>query len=262
MTTTKRFTGDGLPKRAIQAALKPLGYKMVQLEAYQRRQQRITRPAGFNTKIFGIGFNKTATTTLGQVMRDAGLRMPRQLDQEMFLDDVVDQGNWQKLRNFCDSYDAFQDLPFSQNEVYIACDVLFPDARFILTQRNPVAWADSFVRYYRKSFDLETVEKTDEETFLARSLYLKPGYAHRIMRRLLQESVAGETRVRWDLAFDKDFLIDRYQRRNAAIKSYFAQRPNDLLVIDPSTEADTGRLLRFLGADPDHARVYPVANAS
>ncbi|MEM6891641.1 MAG: sulfotransferase, partial [Pseudomonadota bacterium] len=254
MNSMKRFTGDGLPKRAIQAALKPLGYKMVQLEAYQRRQQKITRPTGFDTKIFGIGFNKTATTTLGYVMRDAGLRMPKQLDQEIFLDDVIHRGDWQKLRDFCSTYDAFQDLPFSQNDVYIGCDALFPGARFILTERDPIAWADSFVRYYRKSFDLETVEKTDEKTFLGKSLYLKSGYAHRVMRRLLQESFAGETRVRWDLAFDKDFLIDRYQRRDAAVKAYFAQRPNDLLVLDLCEESDTGRLLRFLGADPENAR--------
>ncbi len=258
----KRVAGDGLPKRAIQAALKPLGYKIVQIAAYQRREGKAARPAGFDRKVFGIGFNKTATTTLAQVMRDAGLRMPKQLDQELFLDDVIDLGEWGKLRDFCSNYDAFQDLPFSQNEVYIACDALFPGARFILTERKPDAWADSFVRYYRQSFDLENVEKTDEATFLGKSLYLKPGYMHRVMRRLLQERVAGEIRVRWDLAFDKDFLIERYQSRNAAIKAYFAQRPDDLLVVDPREEEDTGRLLGFLGADPDMAGPYPVANAS
>ena len=255
------FKGEPLSKRAIQAVLKPLGYKIVRLKAYERRERPGPRPAGLSGKVFGIGFNKTATTTLGEVMRRIGLRMPKQLEQEAFLDDVVDRGDWQTLRAFCEAYDAFQDLPFSQNDVYVACDALFPDARFILTERDAEAWADSYIRFYKRSFGLEDVAHVTEETFRGKALYLKPGYVHGVMRRLLQEPVGGETRTRWDLAFDRDFLIDRYLRRNAAIKAHFAHRPDDLLVLDPAMEADTGRLLAFLGADPAGAGPYPKANS-
>ncbi|MCR9127556.1 MAG: hypothetical protein NXH82_15740 [Rhodobacteraceae bacterium] len=255
------FHGDPLPKRAIQAMLRPLGLKVVRTAAYEAIDAVPRRSATSFDKLFCIGFNKTATTTLEEVLRGLGLRMPKQLDQEQFLADVIDRGAYAKLAAFCAEYDAFQDLPFSQGAFYIACDALFPGSKFILTLRDPQAWADSYIRYYKREFGLEDAQHFDETTFRDKTLYLERGYVHRVLRLLLLETGSGQPVTRWDMAFDRDFLIERYLRRNAEVQAYFARRPDDFLALDPGTEPDTGRLLRFLGIEDVAPQPFPRANA-
>ena len=47
--------------------------------------------------------------------------------------------------------------------------------------------------------------------------------------------------------FDRDFLIDMCSKRVCFIREYFAQRPDQLLVIDVQKEPDISRLSHFLG---------------
>lgn len=255
------FHGKSLPRRAVQAALRPLGYKLVGLAGEARREPVARRPPEGYSKLFCIGFNKTATSTIEAVLRGSGLRMPKQLEQESRLLGALDEGDYAALRAFCADYDAFQDLPFSQGRTYVACDALFPHARFVLTVRDEGAWADSYIRYYRREYGLEDVDRFDEATFRDRNLYLRAGYVHRVLRPLLTEARAGEAVVRWDLAFDRDFLIHRYRERNAEIRSHFHRRPADLLELDPTREADTARLLAFLGRDDIAPAPFPRVNA-
>ncbi len=255
------FQGDPWPKRAVQAVLRPLGYKLVQLKAYEARTGQVRSANTGQAKVFCIGFNKTATTTVEAVLRAAGLRMPKQLDQEQLLAAVPDTGDYALLKAFCDDYDAFQDLPFSQGDLYLACDVLYPDARFVLTTRDPDAWADSYIQFYTKELGLDASQPLTEDSVAGKSLYLQPGYIHAVWRRLLVEEQAGQPVIRWDLALDRDFLIDRYQSRNAAIRAHFRDRPQSLLELDLATEPDTGRLLQFLGITDMAPGPYPRTNA-
>lgn len=255
------FKGDPLPKRLVQAALRPLGYKIVRAKAYDARMGNEERPnTGFN-KLFCIGFNKTATTSLERALLDLGLRMPKQLEQEDILSDVVRGQGYQTLQRYCQDYDAFQDLPFSQSTVYLACDALFPGSKFILTVRDEQAWVKSYIRFYKREFGLEDVEIFSEDVFRDKTLYLKKGYVHSVFENLLIEHRGGQAVVRWDLAFDRDFLIDLYLRRNSEVIRYFSDRPDDLLVLDPGKEADTGRLLTFLEIDGVEAAPFPRENA-
>ena len=80
---------------------------------------------GFS-KLFCIGFNKTATTTPGQQLRDCGLRLPEQMEQQEMLGLVPENGDYTRRRAFCDDYDAFQNMSFSQGWLYVARDALFP----------------------------------------------------------------------------------------------------------------------------------------
>lgn len=256
------FTRDPLPKRVLQQAFGALGYKLVQLKAYERRTQAETeRETAFN-KLFCIGFNKTATTTLELVLRNSGLRMPKQLDQETYLAPVIEAKGYDKLRAFAEDYDALQDLPFSQNNSYVACDALFPGSKFILTVRDPQGWVESYIRYYKREFGLEDESTFSEASFLGKTQYLHLNYVHSLLRRMLVEEQMGQPVVRWDLAFDRDFLISVYQRRNAEIRSYFEQRKDDFLELDPSLEKDTGRLLTFLDIKDVAAGPYPRTNTS
>lgn len=256
------FKGDPLHKQVLQKILASVGYKLVRLKAYEERLSREQpREAGFN-KLFCIGFNKTATTTLEQVLRDCGFRLPKQLEQEKLLAPLSEAKGYDTLKAFVEDYDAFQDLPFSQAETYVACDALFPGSKFILTIRDSQAWVESYIRYYKREFGLEGDTAFSEASFLDKTQYLEKNYVHKLMRRLLVEEQAGQPVVRWDLAFDPDFLMARYQHRNASIRSYFAGRPDDLLELDPSREKDTGRLLTFLGVSDRIPAPYPRTNKS
>ncbi|MGH1421199.1 MAG: sulfotransferase [Hyphomonas sp.] len=253
------FKGDPLHKKILQGFFASLGYKLVKLKAYEQRNAAGRANTDFN-KVFGVGFNKTATTTLEQVLRDCGFRMPKQLEQEALLAAVIEAKDYNIMRKFIADFDAVQDLPFSQNNTYVACDALFPGSKFILTVRDPQKWVDSYIKFYQREFDLEDETTFSEASFLGKTQYLHRDYVHKLMRRLLVEEQEGHAVVRWDMAFDRDFLIAAYQRRNAEIRSYFAQRPNDFFELDPSKEADTGRLLGFLGLTDIAPGPYPRAN--
>ena len=255
------FKGDPLFKRMIQASLKPLGYKIVQAKAYDARQRAAPDASRPFNKLFCIGFNKTGTTSVERVLLDWGLRIPKQLEQEAILCDVIPQGDFSALRAFCADFDAFQDLPFSQSSTYVACDALFPGSRFVLTTRHPERWVESYIRFYKREFGLGTVEDFSEEVFRDKALYLKRGYVHSQLQRLLVEHVAGQPVLRWDLAFDRDFLMALYTRRNSEIRAHFAQRPNALLEIELSTEPDTSRLMHFLGITGQQVNAFPTENA-
>lgn len=255
------FKGDPIHKRALQRAFGTFGYKMVRLKTYEAREvQRRLTTTRYN-KLFCIGFNKTATTTLELVLRTCGFAMPKQIEQELRLAPVFEARCYETLRDFVAEYDALQDLPFSQNNTYVACDALFPGSKFILTVRDPDAWVESYIRYYKAEFGLEGHETFSEASFLDKTQYLERNYVHRLLRRLLVQEQEGKPVVRWDLAFDRDFLIAAYQRRNAEIRSYFAQRPDDFLEIDPSNEADTARLLAFVEITDVPPGPFPRANS-
>ena len=244
-------------KRQMQRLVGAAGYKIVQLKAYERRNGKSPTFDASANKIFGIGYNKTASTTLEAILRHYGFRLPKQLEQEQALAGVPFNGDFSKLRDFIAEYDAFQDVPFSQFDTYIACDVLYPGSKFILTIRDPDHWFASYVRYYRKAYGFTPEEELNEASFLGKDLYLFPGYVHGLMRHSLlvandQNCVAPD----WSKVFDPTHFKALYMQRNTAIVRYFSNRPQDLLVIDLSKEVDTSRIVAFLGLTKE--KIIPV----
>ena len=79
-------------------------------------------------KIFVIGYNKTGTTTMERVLRLYGYSMPNQQEQEARLTRQVFSTNYEEFKCFVAKYDAFQDLPFSQEQTYVVADALFPNS--------------------------------------------------------------------------------------------------------------------------------------
>ena len=86
-------------------------------------------------KVFGIGYNKTGTTTLESLFRNKyKYKSPNQFFQEYKLGiDAIYHKNYSNLRSFCSIYDFFQDSPFSMGNTYVIADFLFPESKFILT---------------------------------------------------------------------------------------------------------------------------------
>jgi hypothetical protein len=92
------------------------------------------------TKVFGIGLNKTGTTTLGRCFTTLGYR-----HSSMRRDLLIDwhNGILNRIRAVCDAYESFEDWPYP-----LLFEQLFDwygdSARYILTTRSsPLVWIRS-----------------------------------------------------------------------------------------------------------------------
>lgn len=217
------------------------------------------KPEGWD-KVFGIGQQKTGTTSLAKVFQHYGLLVPKQTEQETLLTDRVLSGDYSKLRPFVERYDAFQDAPFSNGLCFVACDVLFPDARFILTVRDEDDWFRSLYNFHKKVFGFNDQRELNEEFFKGKNLYLYEDYVYSGMRRNIMVVRNDQTVPDWDLLYDRDHYVQRYRARNEEIILYFQDRPEKLLVVDLTKEQDTAKIGNFLGFPESTAMETPHEN--
>ena len=211
-------------------------------------------------KIFGIGYNKTGTNSLSQILQRYGFDMPNQQEQEARLTHACFATNYHELKTFVARYDAFQDLPFSQEDLYVAVDALFPDSKFILTVRDPEDWFSSVCRFQKKVHGLDDLSKVTEADVKEKFRYLFPGYGYANKLRQLT-NFTGDARVTdWSKLYDKAYNIESYERRNNRIKRYFDAAPGKLLVIDLTKETTTERICEFLDIPTEYTFDVPHAN--
>lgn len=200
---------------------------------------------GFN-KIFCIGYNKTGTTTLETALRLYGFNLPNQQEQESRLTRQCFSTNYFELSDFVRKFDAFQDLPFSQGLTYVVADALFPNSKFILTERDSESWFNSLISFHKKVFNLPNLDQLTERDVAEKMNYLYPGYVHENQTRILTR-FSGETKiVDWENLYNKEYYIDLYERRNNEIKKYFMNSPEKLLIMDITQEKTTQKLCNFL----------------
>lgn len=220
---------------------------------------RVLANKTFN-KIFCVGFNKTGTTTLESVLRLYGYSLPNQHQQEIRLTKSAFSTDYRELFAFCSQYDAFQDLPFSQGLTYVAADALFPDSKFILTERHPDEWFQSMCRFHQKTFAIDDVTNMTEQALLEKASYLYPGYTHENKKRILSAFDGTDQKVLWDKLYDYEFYTSMYLRRNEEIKRYFLNAPQKLLIIDITLEETTEKVCQFLNIPSDLIVKMPHQN--
>lgn len=172
------------------------------------------------TKIFGIGFHKTGTTSLADALRILGYRVtgPNGVNDP----DIAANALPMALR-LVEDYDAFQDNPWPI--LYRELDRAFPGSRFILTERDPGAWIGSVVKHFG-----------DRSTPMRRWIYgVGAPLGH------------------------EDLFIARYERHNREVREHFAGRPDDLLVLRIAEGEGWEPLCAFLGRDVP-AAAFPHSN--
>ena len=165
------------------------------------------------TKVFGIGFQKTATTSFGAALTHLGYRVTGP-------DWVTDPDIAVKVRDLSfqavDHFDGFQDNPWPI--LYRQLDERCPGSKFVLTTRETDRWIASLARHFGP-----------RETPMRKWIY---GHG----------SVLGHEQV----------YIERFERHNTEVLDYFRDRPNDLLVMDITKGHGWEQLCPFLGhAIPD-----------
>jgi hypothetical protein len=171
-------------------------------------------------KIFGIGWAKTGTTTLKTCFQTLGYSHKGY--------DLNLVGNPEQALVIARLYDTFQDWPWTL--YYKELDEAFPGSKFILTTRDSGRW----LRSYRNA-----ISKQQPTEFMNEA------------RKKIYGFLPTE-------ATDQQ-LIERYERHNADVHHYFADRPQDLLVVNWE-KGDGWEELRGLLGKPIPKRPFPHSN--
>jgi hypothetical protein len=169
-------------------------------------------------KIFGIGLNKTGTTTLGGCFKILGFS--HQSGSSSLLQDLVLNKNYDNIFTTIKANDSFEDLPW--NLIYKYLDKKFPNSKFILTLRkDKKTWLTSFKNHCNRGAGMPLNRK------------LAFGY----------DEVDGN---------ENEFL-KIYEKHNKDVKDYFKNKPNQLLTICWERGDGWRELCDFLDKPiPDH----------
>lgn len=164
-------------------------------------------------KVFGIGFHKTGTSTLGSALKalDYTVKGTFGLDDDAIGDTAAD-----RAIEIAGRFDAVQDNPWPL--VFRELDAAYPGSKFILTVRDTDKWWVSLERHFGGS------------TTAMRTWIYGVG----------------------DPTGHEQIYKERYEAHNTEVLEYFRDRPSDLLVVDVTAGGGWDNLCAFLGADtPD-----------
>ncbi|WP_339902929.1 sulfotransferase [uncultured Cyclobacterium sp.] len=189
-------------------------------------------------KIFCIGFNKTGTTSLKHLFIDLGFVLGEQRAAELLLQELT-KGEYRGLVSYTKNAQFFQDYPFSAPGLYKVLDKLYPDARFILTERNsPEEWYNSLVRFHSQKFNdgkFPTIKSLKE------SQYVYKGWIWEFLCKVYNFEENGKL-------YDKEKLINLYVNHNSSVKHHFKDKENKLLTLNLQEETgirDFNNFFRF-----------------
>jgi hypothetical protein len=165
-----------------------------------------------DAKVFGTGMQRTGTTSLArafQVLNLVTRDHPKELMQDIACEVIH-------------KHQAFTDnpIPFLYQEL----DKRHPGSRFIHTERDDEAWLKSVKWLHgegRIKFNWHMIPEIDE-----------------INMRLYQR-----------LDFDADVFLSAYQQHNLAVREYFKDRPDDLLILDITKGEGFEEICSFLGLE-------------
>lgn len=186
------------------------------------------------TRIFGLGMHKTATTSLHLALSALGFNSGHWTSAHWA------KRIWQQMNNKGRSATlernyALCDLPIPL--LYRKLDAAYPGSKFILTLLDEEAWV-----------------KAAEVHWSIRNRY-RPYWDSDPFTHRIHEVLYGQRE------FNREVFLDRYRHHNRDVLTYFARRPDDLLVMDMSAGAGWKELCGFLGKQVP-AMAYPHANPS
>lgn len=177
-------------------------------------------------KIFGIGWAKTGTTTLGKCFEILGFNHQ---SQNLVLVKNIQHGDFSTIFSMANKKDSFEDWPWAL--LYKEFDMKFKNSRFVLTIRETDRWLSSYQNMLKNQGNA-----TEELNEIRRIIYGLP--------------FPGVSEKR---------LAERYEKHNEDVMRYFSDRPNDLLVVDWEKKHGWRSLCDFLElAEP--ATPFPHVN--
>ncbi len=175
-------------------------------------------------RIFGIGFQKTGTSSLREALKLLGYRVK---DGGFGEFPAAVRKDRKRLMRALEPFDAAEDNPWPL--LYEELDEWFPGSKFILTVREEEEWVRSVSRHIG---DLRSPMHE---------------WIYGLGKGLPQE--------------DPENALKVYRDHNSAVRNYFRDRPNDLLELDFGKGDGWEELCAFLGDEVPEAP-FPHFNKS
>lgn len=161
-------------------------------------------------KIFGIGLNKTGTTTLGVCLKHFGYH---HATSNLELTRCVERGDLAAVFAFTDLHESFEDWPWPL--IYRQLDERYPGSKFVLTtRRDGETWVKSLKKHALLTGPTE---------------FRRIAYGHAMPDGHEAEHIA------------------LYERHNREVRDYFRGRPADFLEVCWETGSGWAELCAFLG---------------
>jgi hypothetical protein len=199
-------------------------------------------------KIFCIGQNKTGTTSLKKFFQDHGFRVGDQPTAEQLIDDYIAR-NWKPILKYCETAEVFQDVPFSNDYLYVVLDFYFPNAKFILSERdNAEQWYNSITKFHAKLFGRNG--NLPDKNDLQNANYRVKEFIWKNFNEKFGE-IEGDI-------YNKENLTGLYTKRNEQIKHYFKDKSN-FLAVNLSQPDAVQKMADFLQIKPKY-QVMPWEN--
>ncbi|MCC5941638.1 MAG: hypothetical protein JJU37_08865 [Balneolaceae bacterium] len=191
-------------------------------------------------KFFGIGLNKTGTTSLKTAMKEFGYVVGHQRTAEEYVEDWAKR-DFKRIVNYCKTAEFFQDVPFSKPFTYVVLDHAYPGSKFILTVRDsPEQWYESLTKFHAslwgKNGRIPTKEDLQHATYRFKG---SPWIGNRLSYNTPEDD-----------PYNKEILIDLYNTYNRQVTEYFRHRPDDLLILNVAEDGAYKNLCEFLNRKP------------
>ncbi len=198
-------------------------------------------------KVFCIGEPKTGTSTLGICLRVLGIKSCGGWRPDLSLLWNGDGLDFDLLLEESKKQNAYHDFPWNYMQLYQKFDKVYPNSKFILTVRDSDKWFDSFKRW-------GTRPNGEEDILWRLSKPRSRGpLADLEKREKIIENFIPITKLQYGIdeigpisKYESNF-ISAYENRNNEIIEYFADRPNDFLVINWEEGDGWDKLCNFLG---------------
>jgi hypothetical protein len=176
--------------------------------------------------VFGVGLSRTGTLSLSRALSMLGIVTSHYPNDPTTQDELKD-GRY--ALTLLRTVQAITDIPAAP--FYPQLDQAFPGSRFILTTRETEAWLASVERHFSMYVDRRRDAFDD---FMFACVYGSLSFSAERFR----------------------YVRDLHERN---VRSYFADRPEDLLILDVSEPDPWGVLCGFLGR-PVPPEPYPHVN--
>lgn len=238
--------------RTLKELTPPLCYRFIEKLYRSCVRTPINSSHKFQGKVFCIGFNKTGTTSVEQALKNFGYRIGNYSIAVMLMTDWY-RGDFDRLIRYCQTAEAFQDIPFSLPLTYRHLDAAFPDAKFILTIRDSEdQWFQSLVKYHTKRYSSDKKHPPNETDLSNFSDYPYPGF------------VLDTTKMVFDYPsvdlYVRDHYTKIYRQHNQDAIEYFSKRPEKLLILNVAHSDAYQKLAFFLNVEVSSKAQFPWKN--
>lgn len=186
-------------------------------------------------KVFLIGENKTGTTSLKKAFKILNYKVCP--EKFWYLNDLKHLYDFTSNKpeyflSLTNNYEFFEDRPWNLKDFYKKIYSIYPDCKFILTERDPKNWLMSYRRWSIK------VSLKTRKQYIIISNYL----------------FGCDD---W-ISLDDDKVINYYSNRNLEIKNFFENK-NNLLIMDLEKGDGWEKLCNFLNI-PTIQEPFPHLN--